>query len=96
MYNLLQKQSWTELNTIKDVDTAAERFQKVTNTVISQTVPIKIIFNKKAGYTVWFNKEIIKNLKQKDALGKNFKKQMTRASTINTEKYGGKVNKISV
>ncbi len=39
MYNLIQRQSWTKLYTIKDVDTAAEHFQNVMNTIISQTVP---------------------------------------------------------
>ncbi len=86
MYNLIRRQSRTKLYTIKDANTPAEHFQNVMSTIISQTVSVKNIF-KKAGYPVWFNKEIIKNLKRKYALRKNLKKN-PRTSTTNTVKFG--------
>lgn len=63
MYRLFESQSWAVLDGITDVNMAIDSFYDILYNIFQQSVPKSTQIGKK--YPVWFNREIIKLIKQK-------------------------------
>lgn len=73
LYESLQMVDWSFLENYSNVDDALEHFYSVLNNTFTVSVP-----NKKTtsvNYPVWFNSEVIKSIKLKNAAFKRYKKK---------------------
>ncbi|CAH0558572.1 unnamed protein product [Brassicogethes aeneus] len=71
LYNKLSIIDWSFLNNSADIDTACDLFYSVLSSVIDKHVPL--YKNKKICYPIWYSKELIRMLQNKQKAHETFK-----------------------
>lgn len=75
LYATLSTVDWTFLANYSHVDVAVSNFHQVLNDIFHRHVPLKR--HKPGNYPAWFDKNIIRTLKQKSTARKKYKKSMS-------------------